>query len=142
MDTRSGPTANTEERNKSLLNRYGNRYYPVDPSYDKRVYENTASNYFRITMTLFGFWAFNAAHWWGVLALGIVSSEALGWYSIACFFFTIFFLAGLLLSGKYANAMKRKHEFLKEKIAEVEAKEQDERTKEQQAQAHTDKINA
>ena len=111
----------TEVRKKSELERYGNRYYPVDKTYDKRVYENTAGNYVRIVFTLIGFWIFNALHWWGVFSLGIVDADALVWYSIAAFFFTVFFLAYLLISGKYANELKRKHEFLSEKIAEVKS---------------------
>jgi hypothetical protein len=103
----SSVQANTEQKKKSELERYGNRYYPVDVSYDKRVYENTWGNIVRIILTLFGFWAFNAVHWWGIFALGIVETDILVWYSLACFGYTIIFLAGLLISGKYANKKKR-----------------------------------
>ena len=134
--------ATESQRMASQKARYGDRYYPVDPSYDKRVYENTGFNYFRITITLIGFWIFNAIHWWGVLVLGIVATDALAWYSIACFFFTVFFLAGLLTSGKYANAKKREHEFYYEKIAELKAQEKDKETKAKQEAAHKAKIEA
>ena len=33
--------ATTSERQLSMIARHGNRYYPVDETYDKRVYENT-----------------------------------------------------------------------------------------------------
>ena len=134
--------ANTKERKASEFARYGARYYPVDPSYDKRVYENTCGNYLKIIGCLVAFWFFNALHWFGVLSLGIVSTNALGYYSVGCFFFTVFFLAGLLISGKYANKHKRYHEFLLEKIAEKRAEENEEKTKKEQAKAHEEKLRA
>ena len=134
--------ASESQRKRSQIERYGDRYYPVDPSYDKRVYENEPLNYARIVVTLFAFWIFNGLHWWGVLVLGIVSSETLGWYSIACFIFTILFLAGLLTSGKFANKMKREHEFYYEKLAEIKAEEKDKETKKKQEDAHQAKIEA
>ena len=134
--------ASDTQRLRSQRERYGDRYYPVDPSYDKRVYENETSNYVRIVFTLIGFWVFNAIHWWGVLTLGIVDTNALGWYSIAAFFFTVLFLAGLLTSGKYANALKREHEFFYEKIAELKAEAKDKETKIKQEAAHQAKIEA
>ena len=121
--------ATTAERKASEFARYGNRYYPVDPSYDKRVYENTWGNIAKIIGCLILFWFFNALHWWGVFSLGIVNADALAWYSIGCFFFTVFFLAGLLTSGKFANKHKRYHEFLLEKIAERRAEENEAKTK-------------
>ena len=132
--------ASDTQRLRSQKERYGDRYYPVDPSYDKRVYENSNLNIVRIVATLIGFWIFNAMHWWAILVLGIVDSEALGWYSIGCFFFTVFFLAGLLTSGKYANQLKREHEFYYEKIAELKAEEKDKETKKKQEAAHQKKI--
>lgn len=101
---------------KSQKRRFGDRYYPSDPSYDKNVYENDWINITKIIVCLLLFWFFNALHWWGVFSLGIVAADALAYYSIACFFFTVFFLAGMLWSGKYANAKKRKYEFLQIKF--------------------------
>lgn len=72
--------------------------------------------------------------------MGIVDTDALVWYSIACFFFTVLFLAGLLTSGKYANATKRKHEFYTEKIAERRAEIQAAETKAEQEKAHDEKL--
>ena len=132
--------ATTAERKQSEIARYGNRYYPVDPSYDKRVYENTWLNIGKIWGCLVLFWFFNALHWFGVLSLGIVSTNALGYYSVGCFFFTVFFLAGMLTSGKYANKHKRYHEFLIEKIAEKRAEENEAKTKKEQEAAHEEKL--
>ena len=132
--------ASTAERKASEVARYGNRYYPVDPTYDKRVYENTPINYVKIVGCLFAFWICNAMHWWGVFSLGIVATDALIWYSISCFLFTAFFLAGLLISGKKANRIKRQHEFLIEKIAEKRAELQEKETKAEQTKAHEEKL--
>ena len=134
--------ANTQEREASRIARHGKRYYKVDESYDKRVYENTSSNIARIVVTLIIFWIFQSFHWWGVLSLGIVATDALIWYSIACFVFTIFFLAAILVSGKYANALKREHEFYIEKIAEKRAEMSEKSTKEAQEAAHQAKLSA
>ena len=134
--------ANTEERRASHVRRHGNRYYPVDQSYDKKVYENDFANYMKIVGALLLFWMFNAFHWLGILSLGIVNADALAWYSIGCFIFTVIFLASILCSGKYANAIKRKHEYLMEKIAEKQAEEKEQRAKIEQQAAHEEKIAA
>ena len=134
--------ANTEQRLASRRARYGDRYYPVDESYDKRVYENDALNYARIIASLFGFWIFNGCHWWGILSLGIVDADGLAYYSIGAFFFTVLFLAGLLTSGKFANQKKRMHEFLYEKISECEAERKTKDAAKKQAKDHEAKIAA
>ena len=108
---------------QSRINRYGHQYYPVDPSYDKRVYENTVGNWFLIVGALIIFWIFQGIHWWGVFELGINDSTALMYYSIGIFVYTIIFGIGLLTSGKYANLKKRRHTFYKEKITLLDAEE-------------------
>ena len=132
--------ANTQERKDSEFARYGARYYPVDPSYDKRVYENSAFNYVKIVGCLILFWIMNALHWWGVFALGIVNANALAWYSIGCWFFTVFFLGGLLCAGRQSNKLKRQHEFYVEKIAENRAIMQEKETKALQEEIHAKKL--
>ena len=112
-------------RQASFKARYGNRYYPVDPGYDKRVYENTLGNWVIIVLALLTFWFFNALHWWGVLELGIAHATILTYYSLGIFGFTVFFGICILFSGKYANAKKRKFEFLKERVAELRNEELD-----------------
>ena len=132
--------ANTEQRKASELARYGARYYPVDPSYDKRVYENSCGNYFTIIGCLFAFWCMNALHWWGVFSLGIVESDILAWYSIGCWGFTVIFLGILLAQGSRANKLKRQHEFYLEKISENRALQQEIETKKIQEEIHARKV--
>ena len=64
------------------------------------------------------------------------------WYSIAIFFFTILVGAALLTSGKFANKKKRRHTFLMDKIAELKAKELEEKLKKEQAEEYAKKIAA
>jgi hypothetical protein len=135
-------TAGAESVMASVLARYGNRYYPVDPSYDKRVYENTAGNWVKICVFLGLFWLFNAMHWWGIFELGIARSEILTTYSLSVFAFTLVFGAILLISGKYANYKKRMHMFLSEKIALLKADELDKAEREKQDKAYKAKIAA
>ena len=122
------------EVDRSFRDRFGDRYFEVDHSYDKRVYENTVGNYIRIIFTLIFFWTFQAIHWWGVFELGINYTVILMWYSIAIFLFTIFVGAILLVSGKYANRKKRLHTFITDKIAEEKGKEKDRKAKKEAAE--------
>merc|ERR1712083_2951 len=128
------------EMDRSFRERYGDRYYEVDHSYDKRVYENTFLNYMRIIFTLIFFWIFQAIHWWGVFELGINWSPYLMWYSVAIFVFTILVGAGLLTSGKFANKQKRFHTYLTDKIAEQKAKALEEKLKKEQAAQYAAKM--
>ena len=128
-----------EEREKSRINRFGNQYYPVDESYDKRVYENTPLNWVKIILALMTFWFFQSLHWWGVFCFGIANATALMYYSIIIFCYTIIFGIFLLISGKYANAKKREHEFLKSKIQDFKNEEQDKATREKQDRDYREK---
>lgn len=130
----------TKDRQESFFARYGNRYYPVDESYDKRLYENDLTNWAKIVGCLLTFWICNSLHWWGVFSLGIVATDALIYYSAVCFVFTLSFLAGLLVSGKYANQLKRKHEFYVEKLAEKRYEETTANQKKEQARLHQQKL--
>ena len=85
----------------------GNRYFKVDEGYDKRVYENSGFNYFRIVCTLMFFYTFVSLFWWAQFEYGIYDTEGYCMYCIILFACTIVFLAGMLVSGKYANLKKR-----------------------------------
>ena len=130
--------ATPSQIDRSKIARYGNRYYPVDESYDKRVYENSVGNWFRIIGTLIVFWIFQAVHWWGVFELGINWTTILMYYSIAIFLFTIIVGGVMLCSGRGANRKKREHEFLIDKISEKKAArlEAETRTKQEEEYAH------
>ena len=132
--------ATAEERKASELSRNGNRYYPIDESYDKRVYENDWFNYVKIVVVLIIFYVFTAIHFWAVFSLGIVNTEVLGWYSIGTFFFTIIFIACQIVAGTHANKLKRQHQFYIEIIAERRAEEKDRETKQQQEEEHAKKL--
>ena len=131
--------ASETEKAKSRQQRYGDQYYPVDESYDKRVYENTPIVWVQIVFALLGFWLVASLHWWAVLEFGIANTQALMIYSFCCFGFTIIFGICLLISGKYANAKKRKHEFLNLKITVFKNEEQDAITREKQDREYKEK---
>ena len=111
----------TETAAKSKIEREGARYYPVEPGYDKRVYENTCENYCRIFLTLCGFWIFNSLHWWGVFEFGIMYSAQFTLYSIAIFVAACSVGACMLMSGAGTNKTKRRYEFLRAKVFECKA---------------------
>ena len=138
MPTSINATPSQIERSK--IERYGNRYYPVDDSYDKRVYENSLFNWFRIMVTLIAFWAFQAIHWWGVFELGINWTSILMYYSIGIFVYTVLVGAVLLFSGKYANKKKRHHEFLTDKIAEKKASRLEDELRDKQAAEYAERV--
>ena len=141
MTTELKPATSVTESqiDRSFKERFGERYYEVDHSYDKRVYENTFGNYVRIAFTLIFFWIFQTIHWWGVFELGVNYTVWLMWYSVAIFIFTICVGAVLLVSGKYANKKKRLHTFITDKIAEEKSKEKDRKAKLEAAQAVAEK---
>ena len=132
--------ATPSEIDRSKVARYGNRYYPVDESYDKRVYQNSIGNWFRIIFTLIAFWIFQAIHWWGVFELGINWTSTLMWYSIAIFAYTIFVGIILLFSGKYANKKKRHYEFLVDKISEKKSARLEDEMREKQAADYSERV--
>ena len=125
---------------RSRKQRYGDRYYPVDESYDKRVYENSVFNWFRIIFTLIAFWIFQAIHWWFVFELGINWSSILMYYSFGIFVYTIFVGVCMLISGKYANKQKRMHEFLTDRLAEKKALRLEDEMRKKQDEEYAAKV--
>ena len=132
--------ATNSEISRSFKDRHGNRYYPVDETYDKRVYENTVGNYIKIILVLIAFWLFQAIHWWFVFELGINWTEILMYYSIGIFAFTIIVGACMLTSGKFANKKKRLYEFLQEKISEKKAEKMELEMREKQEAEYKRKV--
>lgn len=125
---------------RSRKQRYGDRYYPVDESYDKRVYENDVVNWIRIILTLIAFWIFQAIHWWFVFELGINWSSILMYYSFGIFVYTIFVGVCMLISGKYANKQKRMHEFLTDRLAEKKALRLEDEMRKKQDEEYAAKV--
>ena len=121
---------------RSRQARYGDRYYPVDESYDKRVYENSVLNWIRIIVTLIAFWIFQAAHWWFTFELGINWSSILMYYSFVIFGFTVIVGICMLISGKFANRKKRMHEYLSDRLAEKKALRLEEENRKKQEEEY------
>ena len=108
----------TKSAQESYIARVGERYYQADEGYDKRLYENTWFNYGRITLTLIGFWLFNALHWWACFEFGIWATDVFMVYSIIAFCCSIVFGIFMLMSGASSNKIKRHYEFLKIQVQE------------------------
>lgn len=138
-DFTRAPASNTAIQ-ASRIQRFGYQYYPVDETYDKRVYENTTGNWIIICLALLVFWFFQALHWWGVFEFGISDSTNLMWYSIAIFCYTVIFGMFLIISGSFANFKKRKHEFLKERLAIMTAELEEKANKAQQEKEYNERL--
>ena len=104
------------------------------------MYENDFANYARIVGTLFAFWLFQGMHWWCIFELGINKSQILTWYSVGIFVAAIIVGAGMLLSGKIANRIKRHHEHLVEIIAEKKAIQEEDKNRKKQDEEYQRKI--
>ena len=69
--------------------RVGERYFKVDPGYDKRVYENTIGNYFVILGAFLIYYACCALLWLTVLVFGMYEPELSTYVCIAIFVFAV-----------------------------------------------------
>ena len=104
----------------------GERYFDVDPGYDKRVYISDCKNILVIMAILIVYYGFNIIFWWGMTSFGCAYTDASMWYNVAIFLYTTVFIAGLLISGRYSN---RKHHLLEHYLEIINDKKQDEKDK-------------
>ena len=102
----------TDLEKKREFEKYGNRYYPIDYSYDKRVYENTTSNWFRIIGAWIGFHIFASLHLWGCFEFAVYDPLNFFYYNVAIMIATFLTIGVLLISGSMANKKKRRFDFL------------------------------
>ncbi len=92
--------------------------YNTDSGYDKEVYENTTSNYFKILGMMGLFYLFMGFHWLFLFELGIHNSTSYTNYNLILFSGNIIVIAAMLYVGKLVNIKKLTHEFYVEKISE------------------------
>ena len=71
---------------------------------------------------------------------GIIDATAMMYYSIGIFIYTIIFGICLLISGKFANYKKRRHEFYKEKLTIIKAEDDDKKNRADQQAEYQAKI--
>ena len=83
---KKGATGYSASSSKS---RVGNRYFKVDPGYDKRVYENTWKNYFVIAAAFAVYYAFCALIWITVLLMGLYQADIATYVCIGFFVFAV-----------------------------------------------------
>ena len=117
------------EKKEYVLN---DRYYKVDDGYDKRVYENTWFSWCQIILVLIGFYSFNSLMTWGLFIFGIWKAADFTFFSIAMFIAGVFVLAGMLISGHFANKKAHLADFLNGKISERKALKEEALNREKQ----------
>ena len=92
--------------------RVGNRYFRVDPGYDKLVYENTIWNWFRIVASFIVFYSVIALFWWAVFSHGIRHIESATYLFIGIIIFAWIIIAFLIIIGHFSNKNLHKAERL------------------------------
>ena len=93
-------------------------YFAQDAGYDKAVYENDLQNYIKIIGALFGFYVFQAFHWWANFELGISDAVGSSTYNLLIFGSALIVIGFMLFLGAIVNKKKLTHEFYVEKISE------------------------
>ena len=129
--------AETEEdlrrsENQSMRkSRVGNRYFRVDPGYDKAVYENTIGNWFKIFFMFFLFYSWLVLFWWACYSHGIRNAESMSWIYIAVFLLTCLIIGILIFVGHYSNKKIEKADRIMLDVNEEKKKRREEEEKRQ-----------
>ena len=109
--------------------RVGNRYFRVDPGYDKVVYENTIGNWFRIIVTFIMFYTVVALFWWAVFSHGIRDIESATYLFIGIILFAWSIIIILIILGHFSNKNLHKAERLMLEVNEEKKKKNEEEEK-------------
>ena len=109
--------------------RVGNRYFRIDPGYDKAVYENTFGNWVRIILTFIGFYIFVVFFWWAVYSHGIRHVDSATWLYIGVLLVSWLIIAILICIGHCSNKNLHKAERLRLEINEEKKKRREEEEK-------------
>ena len=80
----------TESMSKS---RVGDRYFRIDPGYDKRVYENDLRNWIRIFYSFAIFYTCCIFMWWGFFEIGTYKPES------TMMLFIVIFIISIIVSS-------------------------------------------
>lgn len=115
-------------------------YFAADQGYDKAVYENDMSNYFKIVGMLFLFYIFQGLHWWANFELGVHDTETSTLYNLIIFGTAILVIGVMLFLGAKVNKKKLTHEFYVEKISEETQRKAEEEAKAAQKAANDAKM--
>jgi hypothetical protein len=84
--------------------RVGNRYFRIDPGYDKAVYENTLFNWVKIVAAFIVFYIVAILFWWACYSHGIRDADSAAWTYIGIFVATLIILTLLIIIGSFSNS--------------------------------------
>ena len=98
----------------------------MNKGYDKRVYENTWFSWVQILSAFLGLYVFVGLLEWAIFEYGITYSSEYTLLSCLLFLTTIIFMAGIIISGYFANRTKLFSDYLNEKLSEKKAKREEE----------------
>lgn len=119
------------ENQSMRKSRVGNRYFRIDPGYDKAVYENTIGNWFRILFMFFLFYGWLTLFWWACYSHGIRHVESMSWIYIAVFIFTVIIIGILIFIGHFSNKKIEKADRIMLDVNEEKKRKREEEEKRQ-----------
>lgn len=125
--------------------RVGNRYFKVDPGYDKAVYENTIGNIFLIILAFIVFYSWCAIFWWGCYSHGIRDITSASWLYLAVLITTFIIIAILIFVGHFTNKIISKYDRLTLEVNEESKKlreEEEKKRKREEALKEMKKVEA
>ncbi|CAI2379249.1 unnamed protein product [Moneuplotes crassus] len=119
-----------KSENQSMRkSRVGNRYFRIDPGYDRAVYENTCGNWVRIIFTFFLFYIFVVFFWWACYSHGIRHVDSATWLYIGMLIVSWVIIVILIIIGHYSNKNLHKADRLRLEINEEKKKRREEEEK-------------
>jgi hypothetical protein len=84
--------------------RVGNRYFRIDPGYDKAVYENTLLNWVKIILAFCVFYTVAVLFWWACYSHGIRDADSAAWTYIGIFVASLIIIVTLIIIGSFSNS--------------------------------------
>ena len=120
---------NRSENPSMRKSRVGNRYFKIDPGYDKAVYENTFWNICLIAFAFIIFYSCWGIFFWGCYSHGIRDVNGASILYIIVFGITALLIAVMIFVGHFTNKMIAKHDRILLELNEEKKKrkEEDER---------------
>ncbi len=109
--------------------RVGDRYFKVDPGYDKRVYENSIWNWIRIILTFVVYYIIMGFFWATCLLFGIYNANLATWVCIIIFIVAVILILSLTFFGYFSTKAKARAERINLEISEKRKKEKEEADK-------------
>lgn len=126
-----------KSENQSMRkSRVGNRYFKIDPGYDKAVYENTIGNWFKIIGAFIVFYIIVTLFWWACYSHGIRDVTSATWIYIGVLIISWIIIVILIIVGTFSNSKLQKADRLMLEVNELKKlKAEDEEKKEKREEA-------